>query len=83
MALAARMDRMVSFRLSEEEYDQFLDLCRNSNARSVSEVARMALQNWLEQGYTNGNGDLQGKVEDLEEKLVELTSEVRRLRRRK
>lgn len=85
MALAARMDRMVSFRLSEDEYDEFLDVCRTSHARSVSEVARMALQYWLEHAPAdgNGNGDLQSKVQDLEAKLAELTAEVKTLRRKK
>ena len=44
--------RMVSFRLSEDEYERLKDLSLMECARSVSEFARAALCK-----LPNGNGD--------------------------
>jgi len=76
MSLATRMDKMVSFRLSEEEYEQFVELCRATHARSVSEVARTAMQYWLDHAPDETNGDLQHKVQELEEQVDRLTAAI-------
>jgi Arc/MetJ-type ribon-helix-helix transcriptional regulator len=41
---------MLSVRLSEDEYDQLKTLCAVRDARSVSEVARKAMQALLQDG---------------------------------
>lgn len=40
---------MVSFRLTEEEYDRLRALCFTNGVRSVSEMARAALNHLLRQ----------------------------------
>ncbi len=76
------MERMVSFRLSEEEYQQFLRLCRASSARSISEVARSAMHYWLERGPFNQDDHTSRKLEILETRVALLTAEVERLQQR-
>ena len=73
------MDRMVSFRLSGEEYRQFRELCLATNARSVSGMARAALRHLLEQGPAKAGNELHDKVEKLEDRVRELSSRVKRL----
>ncbi len=82
MTPATRMERMVSFRLSEEEYQQFLRLCRASNARSISAVARSAMHYWLERGPFNRDDPTSRKLEKLEARVALLTAEVERLQQR-
>jgi len=44
MPILKRRSHMVSFRLSEEEYSGLKHLCQDGAARSISELARGALQ---------------------------------------
>ena len=48
MSLESR-NRMISFRLSAEEYEKFRELCFSSGIRSVSEMARVAINTLLQQ----------------------------------
>ena len=43
MAILKRRSRMISFRLSEEEYASLISACENEGARSVSDLARDAV----------------------------------------
>lgn len=64
--------RMVSFRLSEEEYDGLKNRCLSEGARSVSELARSTVCRLL--GSTNGS-----PVMTLEKRVEELDLEIKRL----
>jgi hypothetical protein len=44
MTAAFRRSRMISFRLSPEEYERFTKLCSERGVRSISNMARIALQ---------------------------------------
>ena len=44
MSVAFRRSRMISFRLSPEEYDRFAKMCSDRGVRSISDMARIALQ---------------------------------------
>lgn len=71
--------RMVSFRLSEEEYERLKDLSLMECARSVSEFARAALCQ-----LPNGSGDsiatAAPRMEKLEGTVRQLKIEMRQLR---
>jgi len=71
--------RMVSFRLSEDEYERLKDLSLMECARSVSEFARAALCK-----LPNGNGDsattAAPRMEKLEGAVRQLKIEMRQLR---
>jgi hypothetical protein len=71
MVLKPRV-RMVSFRLSEEEYDGLKNLCLSEGARSVSELARSTICRLL--GSPNGS-----PVQTLEKRVQELDQEIKRL----
>jgi predicted DNA-binding protein len=74
-----RMDKMVSFRLSAEEFELFKDHCSAINARSVSEMAREAVHHYMENQQADPDIDLRTKVLTLESKLESLESEVARV----
>ncbi len=71
--------RMVSFRLSEDEYERLKDLSLMECARSVSEFARAALCK-----LPNGNGDSAmteaPRMEKLEGAVRQLSRELHQLR---
>ena len=75
--------RMVSFRLSEDEYERLKDLSLMECARSVSEFARAALCK-LPTGNGTGNGDSSAtaapRMEKLEGAMRQLKLEMRQLR---
>jgi len=71
MVLKPRI-RMVSFRLSEEEYDGLKNLCLAEGARSVSDLARATVCRLLR--MPNGS-----PVQTLERRVQELDREVKRL----
>ena len=58
---------MLSVRLSFKEYEQLQLLCGDHGARSLSELARIALQALtVKQGQ---NGTLQSRVSQLDERV--------------
>jgi hypothetical protein len=79
-ALNAR-SRMISVRLSEDEYSALLGLCAASNARSVSDLARNALR-MLASGGDHGDkpqpqgDDLLVQIQSLHRKIEELNQRV-------
>ena len=80
MAVLKPRERLVYFRISEDEFHQFLGVCEQEGARSVSDLARSAVQRLI----TDGNRDreereLAPKVEMLEQLIGELTAQVRLL----
>jgi hypothetical protein len=42
-----RRNRLVYFRISEDEFRRFSDLCQTEGARSISDMARTAIQQRL------------------------------------
>ena len=79
MPVLKRRSRIVSFRLSQEEYDALKDTCLAEGARSISDFARSAACRLARNG--NGSPDeglqatvltLQGRVEDLDRELKRL-----------
>jgi hypothetical protein len=73
--------RMISVRLSEGEYSALVNLCVTSGARSVSDLARSALQ-MLVSGGDNGSvpqlhaDDLLTQIQALNRKIEELNQRV-------
>jgi hypothetical protein len=75
--------RMISIRLSEDEYSALMNLCASSGARSVSDLARSALRS-LAGGGENGHNfqaltdGLLAEIQVLNRKLEELNDRVTR-----
>jgi hypothetical protein len=81
MAVFKRRSKLVSFRLSEEDYRSLIEICQTRGARSVSEVARDAMHGLLGvNGHGNGSETrLESQVVQLQSRLEELDREVKRL----
>ena len=78
MTVLKRRSRMVSFRLSEEEYEGLKHICIAVGARSLSDVARDAVQQMIENG-SSPRRDLSAEVELLTQRMEALDHEVKRL----
>ena len=73
MPLLQKMDRMVSFRLSNEEYEQMREICDATGARTISDVARMAMEAFVRNGHSRKtNLELSARVEELESHIERL-----------
>jgi hypothetical protein len=66
MNLTIRKSKMISFRLSQEEYQTLKDTCELQGVRSISDLARTAMQKLIASGW----------------QPVPLSDEVRELRNR-
>lgn len=76
MAVLKRRCRFVTFRLLENEYEEFLVLCAREGARSLSDLARSALLRLNEHAEANR---LHAKLDMLAESVQEVDREVKRL----
>jgi hypothetical protein len=71
--------RMISFRLTAEEYDRFRELCSTCGTRSVSELARAAINSMLNEPGGVHRDALEHRVAELEVRVNTLRSELRNL----
>lgn len=63
---------MVSFRMSEEEYERLWNACEETGARSVSDLARTAVGLMIGPAADPDERQLEGRVRDLENLVHEL-----------
>ncbi len=79
MAVYEPRRRMISFRLSEDEYEFFRKDSLSQGARSLSDYARSALRRLiLGESGASGNG-VEAKIQQLDGSMQELSQQVRRL----
>src|SRR5882724_10155552 len=76
MSMLTRRTRVVSFRLSEEEYKDLVTLCATQGSRNLSDFARLATFSQFANNSTNGQADT---VQQIYRKLGALDREVKRL----
>ena len=79
MAVLKRKSRMISLRLSDEEYESLRSLYRLHGSRSVSEFARNAMQKVIGESAAPGGNTLESRIVDLDSKMNSLDHEVARL----
>lgn len=77
---------MISFRISEQEYRNLMDLCASQGVRSLSDLARDAIQRLLDAPAQNGNGHRHAESSgpdllQLHGRMMKLEGEVQRLAR--
>jgi hypothetical protein len=70
---------MISFRLTEEEHERFRQLCFTHGIRSVSELARAAMNTYLEQPSRVTQSAIESRVGELESRIHLLALELKRL----
>lgn len=87
MTVLKPRSRMISVRLSEEEYSALRDLCSLTGARSVSDLTRDAMRTVLRSAnredpfagsleeFRLGMKNLEKKVEQLEAKITNIKAE--------
>ena len=80
MAVLKPRNRLVYFRVSEEEFRLFTDMCQIEGARSISDLARLALQRLAQERKLNAEDDFIGKLRAINEVLNELGDKVERLK---
>jgi hypothetical protein len=78
MNVLKRRSRMVSFRLSEEEYESLRDICLTAGARSISDIARDAVHRLIGSGGEQKQ-DIETQLRLLHERVDLIDQEVRRL----
>lgn len=71
-----RKSKMVSFRVSLEDYEQLRSFCSSQGQRSVSDFARLAVTSILQ---SPGVANLESRVSDAEGRIQLLTREVLRI----
>jgi hypothetical protein len=81
MPIKAR-SKMISFRLSAEEYDHFRELCFSQGIRSVSELARAAVNRLIcDPDPVHAAGEaLETRLTNVEAQLQTLALELRRMK---
>ncbi len=86
MTSSKRKSKMISFRLSPEEYAILLQACEQRGIRSISELARTAMYHWIaDTSPNNGNGHANGsavvgeQVRDLRDRVKSISAELDRL----
>ena len=80
MAVLKPRNRLVYFRVSEEEFQLFSGMCELEGARSISDLARLALQRLAQEQRLNTEDDFIGKLKAINEVLNELGEKVERLK---
>jgi hypothetical protein len=79
MAVLKRKSRMISLRLSDDEYEALRSLYRLHGSRSVSEFARNAMQKVIGENVPLAGSTLETRIVDLDAKMASLDHEVARL----
>jgi len=78
VAVLKPRERLVYFRISEDEFHQFVSVCEQEGARSVSDLARNAVQRLISDGdRQREDHQLTPKVQMLEKLIGELNSQLR------
>jgi hypothetical protein len=80
MAVLKPRNRLVYFRVSEEEFQLFSGMCEIEGARSISDLARLALQRLAQEHRLNTEDDFIDKLKAINEVLNELGEKVARLK---
>ena len=79
MAVLKRRNKMVNFRVSEDEYEYLKTLCASEGARSISDFARMAVCRSIASHASSLEEPLDRRVERLDAKVDELGRVVKEL----
>ncbi len=79
MSVLKPRKRLVYFRLSEDEFQRVSSLCETSGARSISDLARLAVEEFLKVAGGDGTALLESRLRDLDRILIQLNERLREL----
>jgi hypothetical protein len=77
MTVDSRRSKMVTFRVSMEEYHSLEEACMARRVRSISESARAAVRQWIRE--TSLSDPLDGELQRVESRMHVLAQELERL----
>ena len=73
-------ERLVYFRVSEDEFRQFVSVCEQAGARSVSDLARNAVQRLIADGQRHREDhSIDEKIQVLERLIAAVTEQLQLL----
>jgi hypothetical protein len=77
LAVLKPRERLVYFRVSEDEFRQFVSVCEQGGARSVSDLARSAVQRLIADGQRQREDtELDEKMRMLERLIAAVTAQL-------
>jgi hypothetical protein len=77
VAVLKPRERLVYFRISEDEFRQFSSVCEQGGARSVSDLARNAVQRLIADGQRQREGhEVDEKMRVLENLIAAVTEQL-------
>jgi hypothetical protein len=80
VAVLKPRERLVYFRISEDEFRQFVSVCEQEGARSVSDLARSAVQRLIADGHREREDDeMTEKMHKLEKLISAVTEQLQLL----
>ncbi len=79
MSVLRPRNRIVYFRVSEDEFDEVSRACQATGARSISELARSAMIHMIETPQQNPRNHLFDKLTVLENMVASLNDRVHQL----
>lgn len=71
MTLFNKRSKMVSIRLSDDEFRRLREVCEATGARSISDLAREAMHRLVDMPH-NGRAPMETRLEQLDQKLTSL-----------
>ena len=79
MSVIRPRNRLVYFRVSEDEYKQFNQLCKSAGARSISDLARNAMERMVNDSKAAGRQDeVVNRLVILEKIITEMNSRLQK-----
>ena len=79
MSILRPRNRTVYFRVSEDEFDRFNNIRQSTGARSISDLARAAMQSMTVEAYQDPHGRLADKLTTLESMVSDLNHKIHQL----
>jgi hypothetical protein len=77
VAVLKPRERLVYFRITEDEFHQFASVCERGGARSISDLARNAVQRLIADSNRDREGEtLAPKMQSLEKMIAEVTAQL-------
>jgi hypothetical protein len=79
MAVLKPRTKLVYFRVSEEEFQQFNRICESEGVRCLSDLVRSAMERVVSGPALNGNEAVVVHLRSVDDRISQLAAELRRL----
>lgn len=79
MARLNRRSRVISIRLSDEEFEQLQTLCESKGIQSLSEIARSAIRRLVLRDTDPNNVEIATRVAEMQTRIGLLDREIERI----